>query len=606
MLPSDIPKESLDRLARQYLARVGMRYVPFTLAAVCFLVMIAVVPSKTPGSQTAVAPGGAASAGGGSQAAGGSGSTSGASGGAVTGSGGAAAPAGTSGGSVATGSSAARSGSTAGASTGGSTGAGSSAAGAAPAAPTGAAGLTINGRHCGPGVRQVAWTVYSPMCVPAFHGNNGGATSYGVTGSTITVSFRISDSGEAGAVAAAAPSLNAQAQDLYLQDLSTYMKYFSTQFDLYGRHIVFKEFTGQGDWVQEYQDQDLAAAQADADTARKLGAFADISTTDVSTSPPYAQYLAEDHVLSVGGVAGSQHFYQTYAPYIYSAGPSLSNLDDWVPGVICQRMKGLPAIFAGDAADKLQKRVFGVIYPTNPDFQLVGKAIIAKLQACGAPIASTYQYAIDLSTMAQDSALAMAQMRSKGVTTVVCLCDTVVPRFLSQAADGQSYHPEWVFSGAADSLTQNYASDQFAHAIAPESTFVAETQSEAYHVYQLAAPGKKPASVYYYYAYESALLFYEALQNAGPDLTPATYERGFFTLPNSLPGGQLGPWSFGTNHFTSSSGAPIGWYNPSAVSNEDQTAGAWITCAGSDGAYHPWEPQSGYGPAGTQLHCFNQ
>ncbi|MCW2668419.1 MAG: hypothetical protein JWP14_110, partial [Frankiales bacterium] len=32
--------------------------------------------------------------------------------------------------------------------------------------------------------------------------------------------------------------------------------------------------------------------------------------------------------------------------------------------------------------------------------------------------------------------------------------------------------------------------------------------------------------------------------------------------------------------------------------------GAFLTCGGSDSAYRPWDPISGYGPAHTQLHCF--
>ncbi len=368
--------------------------------------------------------------------------------------------------------------------------------------------------------------------------------------------------------------------------------------------MVVKEFTGKGDWVQEYQSQDPQGAEADAATARSMGAFADISSTAVSTTPLYAQYLASEHVISAGGVAASDHYFASNAPYTYAPGASVSRLIDWVPNVVCQRMKGLPAIFAGDAATTHLTRKFGLIYPTNPDFQIVGDAVKSAIAACGAPSANTYEYALNLTTMASDSANAMAKMRASGVTTVICLCDTVVPRFLTNAASGQNYHPEWLGAGQADSLAEGYDQSQWAHAIGASGYTVPPTKSEAYKVFLMASKGRQPVSTYYVVAYATAILFFDALQNAGPNLTPSAFQQGFFSLPASLPGGQMGPWSFGQGHWTSVAGAPIGWYNPAATSGQTNSAGAWENCSGADGQNHPWEPRSAYGTAGTQLECF--
>jgi hypothetical protein len=601
---------AVEEAVRRYLARVVMRYVPFGLAIVIFLAMVIAVPTLSPSGSGTQATGGVA--GNGVSTGAGGGSTGGSTGGGATsaggvgGSGGVSLPGGVAppgGGSVAFG----LSGGGTGTGTGAASGPGASAGGtASTVAPPGASGTTITGGRCAAGVRQVSWSAYSTLCAPVFTGDNGGATSFGVTGSTITATFRISDSGEAGAVAAASPSLNQAAQNQYEEDLDTYVDYFNSQFELYGRHVVMKEFTGQGDWVQEYQGQDPQGAEADAATARHLGAFADLSSAAVSTTPLYAQYLATDHIVSAGGVAGSDHYYETYAPYIFTAGASTSNLVDWMPNVVCQRMKGLPAIFGGDPGDATKTRKFGLIYPTNPDFQLVGNQVKSALEACGTPIADTYEYAINLSTMASDSTIAMAQMRADGVTTVVCLCDTLVPRFLTIAAAAQNYHPEWVFTGEADTLGQTYEQSEWAHAIAPDGTTSPDDQTEAFKVYLMASHGRRPVSLYYEAAYSTAILFFDALQNAGPDLTPATFQQGFFGLPPSLPGGQLGPWSFGVDHWTATAAAQIGWWSPSTTSNANNTAGAWLACSGADGDFHPWEPRSGYGPAGTQLHCFGK
>ena len=54
-------------------------------------------------------------------------------------------------------------------------------------APGRAPGRARRGVTCGPGVRQLPGSVYSAPCVPAFTGDNGGATHRGVTGDTIRI-----------------------------------------------------------------------------------------------------------------------------------------------------------------------------------------------------------------------------------------------------------------------------------------------------------------------------------------------------------------------------------------------------------------------------------
>jgi len=51
-------------------------------------------------------------------------------------------------------------------------------------------GTTRGGEACEEGVRQIPDTVYAPPCLPVFTGDNGGATSRGVTEDTIKLVFR--------------------------------------------------------------------------------------------------------------------------------------------------------------------------------------------------------------------------------------------------------------------------------------------------------------------------------------------------------------------------------------------------------------------------------
>jgi hypothetical protein len=575
--------EDFDRAVRGYVIGVARRYLPLSAGVLAVLLLLLFVPSVPPSSQRELA--GAAGA-----ANGDAGAT--------------AAPGGQAPGQAA---GTSRSGKPT-ATTGGGTSPGTlpgatSATGGAPSA--GAASIGPVASTCAGGARQVAFSKYSALCRTRFTGSNGGSTARGVTASTITVTYRTSHSGQASAVEAASPSLKASQED-YFADLSTYTAYFNKQFQLYGRTVALKLFNGQGDWVSEYQGQNLAGAQADADTAKSLNAFADISSPAVGTTPPYAQYLAENKIVTLGGVAASQHFYQQYRPYVYTPSGSVSNFAQWSSNTICQRMVGLQAIFAGSANLKAKKRSFGLIYPNNPDFKAVGQEISKRMSACGAAPTKTYEYTLNLGTLASESANAMAQMSSSGVTTVICACDTVSPQFFTQAADGQNYVPEWVALGSADSFGQGYSQTQWAHAISDQGTFKPEKQTEAYKVFKLASPKSEPKEPFFSSAYIAAINLFNSLQNAGPQLTAANLEQGFFALPDSLPGGDFGPWSFGPQHWTSLAGAQTGWYDANATSGSNGKKGAWITCAGTDGPYRPWDPVSGYGTKSTQLRCFGR
>jgi hypothetical protein len=579
---------AVQAAARRYIATTARRYVPVIVVAAFVLVVIAFVPSVRPtanegGTQSLAGSAGSASSGGGTVSPNGAPIGTGP-GGSVTGAGG--------GGGATSGV------------TGGSSAGGISAGSRGVA--IGAPGVARSGVRCGRGVRQLPFSAYSALCVPRWTGNNGGSTSHGVSKDSITVSFRISDSGESGAVeAVAGPALNTTQQQ-YLADLQTYVGLFNKEFELYGRHVVVKPFHGQGDWVQEYQGQDLAAAEADAETAAKtIGAFADASTIAEVSTPPYTQDLANNHVIGIGGVSASQRFFENNAPYSYAIGGTVTNLDQVYTPLVCRRMLGLPAIFSGDAIYQKSVRKFGLIYPDNPDYAAVGKSIKQHLDACGAK-PYTVTYSIDIPTLQQQDTNIMAQMRSQGVTTVVCVCDLLSPNFLTTAADGQQYHPEWLDADGGDPYGQTYRQDQWNHALVTGGTSPNLKTSEAYKAYKIANPNAEPQEQYFYLAYQVALQLFDAIQNAGPRLTPSTFEQGMFSLPPSAAGGVFGHWGFGTNHFTTLDRIPIGYWDPNRTSPMNGKAGTYISCSGADGRDHPFDDPASYGPSHTQLHCFGR
>jgi hypothetical protein len=392
-------------------------------------------------------------------------------------------------------------------------------------------------------------------------------------------------------------------QQAYLQDLQTYTRFFNTQFELYGRHVVIKPFQGQGDYVAEDQGQDLAGAQADAQTAYSLGAFGDV-TFLLTSSQPYEQDLAAEHVLSFSPTGMPQSWFAQYAPYEWSIWASGTKIAQSYVNTVCQRMAGMPAIFAGDAALTSQIRRFGLLTPDNPEYDHIGNEIQAGLQRCGVPVAKREAYSLDYAQASEQGTTSMAAFRAAGVTTVLCMCDPVMPIFFAEAANGQGYHPEWVVPNYLDPAGQQVSSSQWAHAISIDGwPMPPNGQGEAYHAFELAAPGRQPAEQYYMVAYYTMLQVFEGLQAAGPDLTPDTFAGGMFSLPTSGLG-QFGTWSYGNGAYTPPANTLIEWWDQSAVSNLDHSQGAWVPCNG--GQWVSYADPGSWAPAHQQLACFGR
>jgi hypothetical protein len=478
----------------------------------------------------------------------------------------------------------------------------STAAGSSPAGTTASAPLSRTGVPCTAGARQFPWSPYAPLCVPAFHGNNGGATTAGVTGSTITLSYREPNSNEEQVVESLAG--NAFPDDAGLiADMQTYINYFNNVFELYGRKVVLKPFPSQGDYLEEDEGQDLAATQADAATAQGLGAFADV-TFPLFSSQYYDQDLAEDQIVSMGGLGYTTSWYEQYAPYEFSVTPTGSEAAQGFTQLVCNRLAGLPAINAGETAYQSQTRVFGLITPDNPQYLAVGDQIQSGLQStCNQGLAKRVSYSIDVSTFEQQATSTIAQLKAAGVTTVVCFCDPLFPILLDQAADQQQYYPEWLTVGFLDPQGRLPSQDQMQHAISQEGTAVPARQSEAYQAFEQADPGGTPAEQYYAVAYYEMLYLFDGLQAAGPDLTPTTLAQGFFSMPTSSLG-QVGIWTGGQDAFSPTTQTQVGWWDPNAISNFDGQKGAWQSC--DNGQWYSFLQPGAWAPDHTQFQCFGQ
>jgi hypothetical protein len=456
--------------------------------------------------------------------------------------------------------------------------------------------------RCGPGKKQVTWSVYAPPCVAKYTGNNGGATSRGVTGTTITLSYRVTHSADDAAISAATGSAAPPSDASYIADLDTYVNYFNSQFELYGRKVVVKPYNGQGDYIQEDQGQGADTAQSDAAQAHAESAFGDV-TYQLRGSNPYWTALAQQRIVAWGPLGFPTSYYQRYSPYWWSYTPSGSNVAAWFGDLTCRRMAGMNAIFSPDPTYQAQTRKFGLIHPDNPEYVAVANELKKQLKGCGVSVREA-SYSINVAQYQTEATNVMAQMQSGGVTTVLCYCDPVVPIFLANAAQSQQYKPEWVQPYWGDAQARQPDNGNWQGVIASGGTWPAQSANEAYKVYKMASGGAEPHEKYYAAVYASAMQVFMGLQAAGPTLTPQNLLRGYQSLPATA-AGAAGRWTFsGANVYTPQTTSQVGWFDPSYTSNFDGAAGGYRSC--DAGKFFVYADQNSWGGPHQQMHCFGK
>ena len=430
---------------------------------------------------------------------------------------------------------------------------------------------------------QVQGDPYSPPCI-SFSGSNGGATSRGVTGSTITVTARVTN--DPGFQQTLASIGGAQFADTPADIERTVLglaDYFNKNFQFYGRKIKIQFFNGQGSQTNELLGGGQAQANADAITAaQQYGAFAELN----GTTEPYDDALAKQHVLAFGAPYLSAKWMGDRAPYVWSIATECNDVASTASELGWKEIgAGTTAAFAG-AGLQGKPRKYAVIAPDNPWYQDCANAAVQVAQSHGVHITDDIQYQLNLSTLSNQAASVVAKLANDGVTTIFCGCDPVFPVYLTSRAHEQNYYPEWVVVGVAltdqDIVGQLFDQSEWSHAFGV--SFAGDTLPKdatlGYAAYKSVRSDEPADAVDLIYAqmYMMAL----GIQMAGPDLTPQSFEAGMRAYPGSQAGAknaEFGTWLFPPGHFTPQIDSRIIWWNPNAVSTYNDKKGAYVVAS---------------------------
>lgn len=472
--------------------------------------------------------------------------------------------------------------------------------------------------HCA-GDREFSASIdyYAPPCTPGTvggHYDNGGATSPGVTGSTITV---VDYYGDPGAVV----DTILKAQGLYVsydqtQQVDRVMQNFvNSHYVLWGRKIKIEAYRGSCRTVPP----DTSCLLAEMDTIVHTQHPYAVAWGTTLCSACFAR-LAQDHVLAIGGVGFSDAFAQANAPYFWSPGESSTRIEQGFAKFWCNQLSSKNSVrvvsYAQDrnpAQDfNGQKRVLGVISTNDPDNEdTVTNVLVPALNRnCGdgaSVSAHHYFYSQDISTAAQQTSAGISAMDtpSDPATDVLCLCDPVAPELLYSAEQQHNYWPENVLADAqgmgVDAVAQAYESTATQSSLAcstpadgcefdtafgiMSSDVLASASSEAGpKVYRLGGgKGALPEQAYAATGtWELWNMLASLIENTGPDLTPARMAAAAPTM-GTRGGGSTGHAEVGfpKGSYDWTIDARVAYWNKNAASPYNGKPGTFIAIEGT-------------------------
>ncbi len=415
---------------------------------------------------------------------------------------------------------------------------------------------------------------FAPECYAPFTGDNGGATSTGVTGDSIKVVYYQAPEVD--------PVIDFITKEIQVDDtnaddaatISGFNEFYAKYFETYGRKIDVQFYTATG------SSTDAVAARNDAITIANMQPFAVLGGP--ALVPDFADELAARKVLCIQCTpAQPPGFYEQRSPYVWAVGNLTEQGQTHSAEYVTKRLAGRNAEWAGDPALQQQQRKFGLIYlSTSEDSEKTVKAFEDQLAAGGVDVAVSLSYAspVDLQTSAPQY---IAQMKEAGVTTVMFSGDPIAPQPLTRVATNQGYSPEWYISSTAlvdtTAFARSYDQDQWKHAfgVSTLSARVDPTISGNLFLWNWFFGTPSPTVTGGAVTVPPLNVLYAAVQGVGPTLTPQNFKDALFAADPtrravsapSLSWGDKGIWPY--DDYAGLDDATELWWDPSSTGPDE-------------------------------------
>jgi hypothetical protein len=422
-------------------------------------------------------------------------------------------------------------------------------------------------------------SVYAPPCVEPFEGDNGGATSPGVTADEILIVDYEADPALDPLIAATAEQAGADVDPetarAVLQDFVTL---YNEIFETYGRTVRLETYTGTG------AGTDVAAAQADAIAISEMEPFAVIGGPAQALGV-FSAELAESGIICGPGCANTlpEDIIEEYEPYLWPTGPTPNQAVAMAAEMIGNLAGPGPAELAGTPELQAQDRVYGLLHYDNADGDHVPvmESFRESLTDNGIEIAADVEFTLDLARAQENARTNIGQLMDAGVTTIIYYGDPLTPASLTTEATAQGYYPEWILGPNVLMDTTIFARQtdvtqwKNGFGMALIGARGERSTNGAFQIYEWAF-GREPQNNTVNVFEPQLRTMFNAIHLAGPDLNPETFRDSMLRYPVSGGGptevqvsrGNHGVWD--EFDWGGSDDMALIWFDPE-VAGEDET-----------------------------------
>jgi ABC-type branched-subunit amino acid transport system substrate-binding protein len=429
-------------------------------------------------------------------------------------------------------------------------------------------------------------TIFAAPCVQPFEGDNGGATSPGVTEDEILIVLYQTDPALDPLGASIARGAGADVDPASTTEaLDNYLKLYNQTYETYGRKVVLRQFTGTG------APDDATAAKADAITIAEMKPFAVIGGPN-QQSPVFASELAARDVVCGPNCTVSlpEGMVKDNWPYLWQTGPTPEQAAAMTAEMVSKLAGPGKAVLAGDPDVQKQDRVYAVAHYDTADSDFVEsfEALEADLADHDIELATDVEFTLDLARAQENARTIVSKLKEAGVTTVIYTGDPFTPGPITEEATAQDYHPEWILGSNVLADTAFFARlmdpDQWKNGFGisfPTARGEPDT-ADSVAIYKWAF-GEDPPNNTVVVSEPPLRTMFNGIELAGPDLTPDSLADGLFRYPPTG-GGPTGALVSRGDHgiwpdidFGGSDDIALIWWDPT-VSGEDEigTEGAGL------------------------------
>ncbi|HEX6236013.1 MAG TPA: ABC transporter substrate-binding protein [Acidimicrobiales bacterium] len=436
------------------------------------------------------------------------------------------------------------------------------------------------GPNCDPETGRIKLpTVYAPPCVEPFEGDNGGATSQGVTGDTVKVVYYQPDPAldplATATVAGAGADVSPESARRTVQG---FVDLYNDIYETYGRTVEVEVFVGTG------AGDDEAAARNDAIAIAEKEPFA-VLNGPTQTSRVFAAELASRGIICGPScsLALPEDIVEEYAPLLWQTGPTPNQSVALAAEMIGKLAgPGTNAELAGDPAMHDQERVYGLLHYDTPDgdHRPVIEDFTERLEEQGVELATDVEFTLDLAQAQENARTIISRLKDAGVTTVLYYGDPLTPSSLTEEATAQDYRPEWILGPSVLMDTTIFArltdGEQWQNGFGLSLVAARGERSTdgAFQIYEWAY-GEPPPNNTANVINPRLRNLFNGVHLAGPELTPETFRDAMFRYPVSGGGpteaqisrGDHGVWP--EMDWGGTDDATLIWWDPEA-SGEDE------------------------------------